>query len=51
MANIKALKFLTVLGTSEISTPPVVAAIMFGGQSLANFYKTNYWVGWKSEAR
>ena len=22
---------------------------MFGGQSLANFYKTNYWVGWKSK--
>ena len=22
---------------------------MFGGQSMANFYKTNYWVGWKSQ--
>ena len=44
----QALKFLTVLGTSEISTAPQLPAIMFGGQSLANFYKTNYWVGWKS---
>lgn len=45
----QAMKFLTVLGTAEISTPPQLPAIMFGGQSLANFYKTNYWVGWKSK--
>ena len=45
----QTLKFLTVLGTAEISTPPQLPAIMFGGQSLANFYKTNYWVGWKSK--
>ena len=45
----QTMKFLTVLGTSQISTPPELPGIMFGGQSLANFYKTNYWVGWKSK--
>ena len=45
----QTLKFLTVIGTSKISTPPTLPALMFGGQSLANFYKTNYWVGWSSE--
>ena len=45
----QAIKFLTVIGTSKIATPPDLPAIMFGGQSLANFYKSNYWVGWKSE--
>ena len=45
----QTIKFLTVIGTSKISTAPDLPAIMFGGQSLANFYKSNYWVGWKSE--
>lgn len=45
----QTIKFLTVIGTAEISTPPDLPGLMFGGQSLANFYKTNYWVGWSSK--
>lgn len=44
----QTMKFLTVLGTSRIATPPQLPGIMFGGQTLANMYETNYWVGWKS---
>ena len=45
----QTIKFLTIIGTSEISTPPELPGLMFGGQSLANLYKTNYWVGWSSK--
>lgn len=45
----QAIKFLTVIGTSTITKKPGLPAFMFGGQSLANFYKTNYWIGWSSK--
>ena len=44
----QALKFLTVIGQSEIQQVPDLTGIFLGGQSLGNFYKTNYWVGYRS---
>ena len=45
----QALKFLTVIGQSEIQQVPDLTGIFLGGQSLGNFYKTNYWVAYKSK--
>lgn len=44
----QTLKFLTVIGQASIEQVPELASIFIGGQPLGNFYKTNYWIAYKS---
>ncbi len=44
----QTLKFLTVIGQAGIAKVPELAGIFLGGQSIGNFYKTNYWIAYKS---
>lgn len=44
----QTLKFLTIIGQGGIEQVPDLAGIFIGGQALGNFYKTNYWVAYKS---
>jgi len=46
--SFQTIKLLTVLGQAQIEETPKLEGIFIGGQTVSNFAKTNYWVGYKS---